>query len=105
MAARTTLARVEESCRELRREGQRITFTTVAERAGLSRTSLYRDSGLRAVIEEHRATDNDPRTLSELKSEIAHLRTAVEALAKMVRSHETQLRRLPPTQSARRRAN
>jgi hypothetical protein len=105
MAMQTALTRVERACQQLRHDGQPVTFTTVAERAGISRTSLYRDSDLRSVVEEYRLASNDPRTLSGLKSEIAHLRTAVEVLAEKVRRHEAQLRGLSANHSSRRRAN
>jgi predicted nucleic acid-binding Zn-ribbon protein len=49
---------------------------------------------LRAVIDEHRTRQTDARTLTGLSHEIAHLRTALEAVADSVRRHEEQLRRL-----------
>lgn len=94
MTSPETLARVEQACAELIRGGHPVTFTDVAARSGTSRTSLYRDPALRAVIEEHRSHNNDPRTLSGLGAEIGHLRTALEALAARVKHHEEQLRRL-----------
>ena len=104
MTSSETLARIESACVELLRDSQPVTFTTVAARSGISRTTLYRDQNLRTVVEEHRVRSHDPRTLSGLASEVRHLRTAVEALAERVRQHEEQLRRLrAPT--ARRKAN
>jgi len=102
MTAPETLARIEQTCTELLKEGEAVTFTTVAAAAGISRTTLYRDQTLRMVVEEHRSHSHDPRTLSGLSSEIGHLRTAVEALAERVRRHEEQLRRLelPPRRKA-----
>jgi hypothetical protein len=94
MTSPKTLARVEQTCAELIRGGHPITFTDVAAQSGISRTSLYRDPTLRAVIEEHRTRSNDPRTLSGLSAEISHLRTALEALAERVKHHDEQLRRL-----------
>ena len=89
---------VETACRELAANSQPVTFTTIAERTGISRTTLYRNHQLRAVIEEHRHHSHDPRTLTGITTEIAHLRTAVEALADRVRHQEARLRRLePPT--------
>jgi hypothetical protein len=104
MTSPETLARIERACVELLRDEQSVTFTTVAERAGISRTTLYRDQSLRTVVEEHRIRSHDPRTLSGLASEVGHLRTAVEALAERVRRHEEQLRRLGNS-SPRRKAN
>jgi AcrR family transcriptional regulator len=103
MTSTQTLDRIERACTELLRHGQPVTFTTVAERAGISRTSLYRDENLRSVIEEHRSRGRESRTLSSLASEISHLRIAVEALADRVRQHEEQLRHLRSRPS--RRAN
>ena len=98
------LAAVEATCRDLTAAGQPITFTNIAEQTGISRTTLYRNHQLRAVIEEHRHHSHDPRTLTGLTAEIAHLRTAVEALADRVRHQEERLRRLQiPT--PRRKAN
>ena len=94
MTAPETLATVERACAELLQDAQAVTFTAVAARANISRTSLYRDENLRAVVEDHRHRSHDPRSLSGVAAEIAHLRTAVEALAERVRRHEEQLRRL-----------
>jgi len=94
MTSPDTLARVERACAELVRDAEPVTFTNVAERAQISRTTLYRDDNLRVVVEEHRQRGHDPRTLSGVVAEVGHLRTAVEALAERVRSHEEQLRRL-----------
>jgi len=101
MTSPDTLARVERACTQLLRDGQPVTFTTVAQQAGVSRTTLYRDDSLRAVIEEHRTRSHDPRTLTSIASEIGHLRTAVEALADRVRRHDEQLRRINRTRKNR----
>jgi hypothetical protein len=106
MTSAETLARVERACTELIAECIDVTFAAVATRAGISRTSIYKDQTLRAVVDEHRARGRDPRTLSSLSAEIAHLRLAVEVLAERVRQHEEILRqsRTYPTQQ-RRKAN
>lgn len=105
MTSPETLERIEQTCAELIRDGQPITFTNIAARAGISRTSLYRDPALRAVIDEHRTRSHDPRTLSGLTAEVRHLRTALEALAELVRHHEEQLRKLERDQRRTRKAN
>ncbi len=94
MTSPDTLARIEKVCEELVRDAEPVTFTNVAARAGVSRTTLYRDDNLRAIVEEHRHRSHDPRSLSGIVAEVGHLRTAVEALAERVRRHEEQLRRL-----------
>lgn len=92
------LSRVEQACAQLLAEGHDVTFTTVAARAGISRTTLYRDDTLRAVVEEHRHRAHDPRSLSGINAEINHLRIALEALSERVRRHEEQIRRLTRNQ-------
>jgi hypothetical protein len=94
MTNTSTLNRVERACIELRHDGQDVTFTAVATRTGLGRTTLYRDPTIRAVIEEHRHRTATGGTLAALTDEIATLRAALEALATRVRRHEEQLRRL-----------
>jgi Family of unknown function (DUF6262) len=94
MTSINTLNQVERACAQLHHAGQAITFTAVAARTGLGRTTLYRDPTLRAVIEEHRHRSNTSGTLANLTDEIATLRTALDALATRVRRHEEQLRRL-----------
>jgi len=88
------LVRVERACTQLLQAGQQITFVAVAELAGVGRATLYRDPQLRAVIDEHRTQQADARTLTGLAHELAHLRTALEAVADNVRRHEEALRRL-----------
>jgi hypothetical protein len=94
MTSPDTLARVERACTELVRNAEPVSFTNVAARARISRTTLYRDENLRVLVEEHRQRSHDPRSLSGVVAEVGHLRTAVEALAERVRRHEEQLRRL-----------
>jgi hypothetical protein len=90
----STLNRVERACTELHHHGQPITFTAVAARTGLGRTTLYRNPTLRAVIEEHRHRSTTSGTMTALTDEITTLRTALNALATRVRHHEEQIRRL-----------
>jgi hypothetical protein len=101
MTAPETLARVERACAAQLHGALPVTFTTIAEESGISRTTLYRDESLRAVVVEYRTRSHDPRSLSGLVAEVGHLRAAVEALAERVRSHEEQLRRLSRTRKAR----
>lgn len=86
--------RVEQACLQLAAQGRPVTFSTVATHARLGRATLYRNPDLRALIEEHRQHHREPHTLSGLTTEIAHLRTALEAVAANVRRHEAQLRSL-----------
>lgn len=97
-----TLIRVERICAELASTGQPITFTAVAERAQVGRATLYRNTQLRAVVDEHRTRQTEARTLTGLATEVAHLRTVVEELAGSVTRHEEQLRRLRRTPPPRR---
>ncbi len=95
-----TLIRVERVCAELATTGHPITFTAVAEQAHIGRATLYRDRQLRAIIDEHRTRQTNARTLTGLATEVAHLRTAVQALSDTVKRHEEQLRKI--TKSTRR---
>ena len=98
-----TLRRVEQACTHLVDSREQVTFTAVAARTGLARTTLYRNQRLRAVVEENRARQAEARTLTRLTSAIARLRAALEAVAATVRRHEEQLRKLerrPATGSA-----
>jgi hypothetical protein len=100
MTSPETLARVERACAALVHDAEPVTFAAVADRAEVSRTTLYRDDNLRAVVDEHRQRGREPRSLSGIVAEVGHLRTAVEALAERVRRHEEQLRRLGRTRKA-----
>lgn len=88
------LTTVESACDQLAATGHAITFTAIAEHTGISRTTLYRNADLRAVIDEHRRHTGDPRTLTALTTEITHLRTGLEALADRVRQQEERIRHL-----------
>lgn len=98
------LETVEEACTHLADNDQPITFTAIAEHTRLSRTTLYRNPQLRAVIDEHRANNHDRHTLTGIAAEIAHLRTGLEAIADRVRNQEERLRQLEHRQP-RRKAN
>ena len=92
---------VEAACAELVHQGEPITFTVIAELTGISRTTLYRNPQLRAIVEEHRSHAHDRRTLTGLIAEIGHLRTALEAIADRVRQHEERLRHIEARQPRR----
>jgi len=94
VTSKDTLAKVERACAELLRDAEPVTFPAVTKCAGISRTTLYRDENLRAVVEEYRQRGRAPRTLSGIVAELQHLRDAMEAIAERVRRHEEQLRRL-----------
>ncbi|BDB41004.1 hypothetical protein [Mycobacterium kiyosense] len=61
-----------------------MTFDDVAARTGLGRATLYRNSELRRIIEEHRTRGKEAHTLSGLTTEIAHLRIALDTIATTV---------------------
>jgi Family of unknown function (DUF6262) len=100
VTARDLPARVETALAHLVAADRPITFTAVAEEAGIARATLYRNPALRAVVDEYRAHQLDARTLSGLSAEIAYLRTALEALSARVRVHEERLRRLEHRRTA-----
>lgn len=92
------IRRVERASAELTAAGQPVTFTAVAARSGLGRTTLYRRRDLRALVEEHRARTREANTLSGLTVQVDQLRQGVEALAAKVRRHEEILRVLHKAQ-------
>jgi hypothetical protein len=92
MTTSRTLNAVERACADLVHDGRPVTFTAIATTTGLSRSTLYRNPALRALVEHHKHAPDGP--LTALTDEIATLRAAVSTLAERVRSHEEQLRRL-----------
>jgi len=94
MTSPDLITRVEQACAELLADHQPVTFTQVAARSGLGRTTLYRNPTLRALIEEHRHHTTRAGTLTGLTYDIAALRTALEVVATRVRHHEEQLRKI-----------
>ena len=95
------LTRIEAACAELTAAGQLVTFAQVAARTQISRTTLYRQAGLRAVIDEHRSRGQDASTLTSLTVQISQLRHSLEAVAAKVRRHEETIRRLERARRAR----
>ena len=88
-----TLNQIERACTELARDGQPITIAAVAEHAGISRSTIYRNPTLRAIIEHHQQAAPDG-SITAITDELATLRQAVQTLADTVRHHDAQLRRL-----------
>jgi Family of unknown function (DUF6262) len=86
--------RVEKVCLDLVGSGEHVTFTAVAARTGLSRSTLYRHTELRALIQEQRVHGRHALSLSGLAVEIDQLRQGLEAVAARTRHHEELLRRL-----------
>jgi hypothetical protein len=93
-ADQNEITRIEAACAELAAAGQPVTFTQVAARAQLSRTTLYRRPDLRAVIDDHRARGSGASTIAGLSRQIDQLRHTLEAVAAKVRHHEETIRRL-----------
>lgn len=85
---------VECVCTDLVRHGHPVTFTAVAKATGLSRSTLYRDTDLRAIVEHHKHAKTTETPMTVITEEITTLRAAVNTLAEQIRSHEEQLRRL-----------
>lgn len=94
MTSTDTIAQVEQACAELLADQQPVTFTQIAARTGIGRTTLYRNPSLRALVEEHRYRATHAGTLTGLAADITTLRTALEAIAGRVRRHEEQLRQI-----------
>ena len=74
-------AAVRDACAELTSTGRPVTFTAVAERTGISRTTLYRRPDLRELIEQHRGTTRNTLAPAYLGAQIDQLRHALEAVA------------------------
>jgi AcrR family transcriptional regulator len=89
----TTLNQIERACADLARNGHAITIAAVAEHAGISRSTIYRNPTLRAIIEHHQQAAPDG-SITAISDELATLRQAVQTLADTVRHHDAQLRRL-----------
>lgn len=87
-----TLNKVERACTDLARDGRPVTFTAIATATGLSRSTLYRNPSLRALVEHHKQRTDE--SITAITDEIATLRATVNTLAERVRNHEEQLRRL-----------
>ena len=88
------LQQVEDACAHLLAHGEQVTFDEVAARTGLGRATLYRNTELRATVEEHRTRSREAHTFTDLAAQIAHLRTALDAVAGNVRRHEEELRKI-----------
>lgn len=88
---------VRAACAELAGMGTTVTFTAVAERTGLSRTTLYRRHDLRELIEQHQGPTGETATLNRLATQIDQLRQSLDAVAVSVRRHEEHLRALSKT--------
>jgi hypothetical protein len=100
MTSAAAITRVERACADLQAAGHTVTFTGVAARAGLSRTTLYRNPALRALVEHHRSQAAPASSLSRITADIATLTTALEAISARVRQHEEQIRRLDQRRTA-----
>jgi len=85
--------RIKTALRELAEQGARISITAVAARAGIPRSSLYRNAQARELINQ-RIAETRMDAEANLASEVHQLRVLVEALAARVRAQEERLRRL-----------
>lgn len=87
--------RVTDAANELLALEMPVTFSAVAARAGVARTTLYRRADLRAVVDDcRRRAQASELTLPALAVQLDQLRLGLEAVAAMVRRHEEAIRRL-----------
>jgi hypothetical protein len=56
--------RVGDACAALLAAGQPVTFDDVTTHAGLGRATLYRNSDLRTVVDDHRARGREAYTFT-----------------------------------------
>lgn len=97
--------RVRAACEQLLAAGRDVTFAAVAEQAGISRATCYRDRQLRAVIDTYRSRHGEMLTLTGLADRLDNLTQALEAVAAKVRRQEEELGALKrKTVTARRRS-
>lgn len=78
--ARWYRERVGRALDELRSEGSEVSFYSVAERSGVSRSTLYRNPGLRAMVERARAPIAGRPALEELQRRVSALSREVAEL-------------------------
>jgi 5,10-methenyltetrahydromethanopterin hydrogenase len=83
---------VRDACTQLARSHAPVTFTQVAARTAISRTTLYRRRDLRDLIEHHRDPAGEAVTITGLATQLDQLRRSLEAVAANVRRHEEHLR-------------
>jgi hypothetical protein len=62
MTTSHTLNAVERAYTDLVRDGRPVTFTAVATTTGLSRSTLYRNPALRALVDHHQHRHHGPIT-------------------------------------------
>jgi hypothetical protein len=71
-------ARARRALTKLRSAGQPVTFTSVAESAGVSTSFLYQNADLRQAICDYRRTSSPARTASANSATVQSLRTKLE---------------------------
>ncbi|MPY86153.1 MAG: hypothetical protein GEV00_23635 [Actinophytocola sp.] len=74
--------------------GHDVTFTAVAQTAGISRATCYRNRELRAIIDTYRSRHGDILTLTALADRVDNLTQTLHALADKVRHQEEEIRSL-----------
>jgi AcrR family transcriptional regulator len=94
--------RIEAAWRELTGQGARISITGIAAKAGIPRSSLYRNAEARDLV-TRRIAETRREADRNLAAEVRRLAMLVDALAARVRNQEERLRQLegrPHTTSA-----
>jgi AcrR family transcriptional regulator len=100
----TRIDRVRAACEQLLADGHDVTFADVAEHAGISRATCYRDRELRSIIDTYRSRHGELLTLTGLANRLDNLNQALEAVAAKVRQQEEELRALKRSASRPRRS-
>lgn len=71
---------VRKTIEELSSAGEGVSFSGVAERTGLSRSTLYRNKALRAMVERARGTREEEMSLLEMRASILKLQREVDEM-------------------------
>jgi ACT domain-containing protein len=85
---------VRAACEHLVAAGRDVTFAAVAQTAGISRATCYRNRDLRAVIDTYRSRHGELLTITTLANRVDNLTQALNALADKIRRQEEEIRSL-----------
>jgi hypothetical protein len=84
--------KIQEAINELKCNGQLITFASISELSGVSRSALYRSNEVRALINTIKENNNENFDIKDVYDEIVSIKKILKAVDAKVQQHDKLLK-------------
>lgn len=84
--------KIQKAINELKCNGQLITFASISQLSGVSRSALYRSNEVRALINTIKENHNENFDIKDVYDEIVSIKKMLKAVEAKVQQHDKLLK-------------